>query len=63
MGQSCVCQTGIYILSPYLFSVYMDDISTVLNGYNVGCYVGHTCVNNIIYADDLVVLRPSGRGI
>ena len=47
----------------YLFSVYMDDLSTVLSGYNVGCYVEHTCVIKIIYADDFVVLRPSGRGL
>ena len=48
------------ILSPYLFCVYME-LSTVLNGYNVGCYVVYICVNNM-YADDLVVLCPSSRG-
>ena len=37
----CLSDRDIYIVCPYLFSVYMDDISTVLNGYNVRCYVGH----------------------
>ena len=51
------------ILSPYLFSVYIDGLSTVLNGCNVGCYVGYNCVNNIMYADDLVVFCPSSTGL
>ena len=50
------------ILSPYLFSVYMDGLSTVLNGCNVVCYVGYNCVNNIMYADDLIVFCLSSRG-
>ena len=38
-------------------------ISTVLNGCNAGCYVGHTCLNTIMYADDLVVFCPPSRGL
>ncbi len=51
------------ILSPYLFSVYVDGLSTVLNSCNTGCYVGYNCVNNIMYADDFVVFCPSSRGL
>ena len=51
------------ILSPYLFGVYMDGLSTVLNDCNVGCYVGYNCVNNIMYAVDLIVFCLSSRGL
>ena len=32
-------------LSPKLFSVYMDDISKMLNDGGMGCYVDNVCVN------------------
>ena len=48
------------ILSPYIFvSVYMDELSTAPNG----CNVGYTCVNNVMYADGLVMFCPSSRWI
>ena len=28
------------ILSPYLFCVYMDDLSKKLNNVNAGCFMG-----------------------
>ena len=43
------------ILSPFLFNVYMDDLSSRLNGLNVGCTVGKTCINQIIFTDDLLI--------
>ena len=45
----------------FLFSVYMDELSTALNGCNVGCYVGYACVNNVMYANGLVMFCPSSR--
>ena len=52
-----VCQGGI--ISPYLFCVYMDDLSKKLNNVNAGCFMGTALINNLMYADDLVILAPS----
>ena len=35
------------ILSPYLFCVYMDDLSNKLNGIKVGCTIGATLINHL----------------
>ena len=36
------------ILSPYLFAVYIDQLSKDLNRVPAGCYIGNTLVNHII---------------
>ncbi len=46
------------ILSPFLFNVYIDDLSRKLNECKTGCIVGDQVVNHLMYADDLVVLCP-----
>ena len=51
------------ILSPYLFCVYMDDLSNRLNDIKVGCSIGATLINHLMYADDLVLLSPSAMGL
>ena len=51
------------ILSPYLFNVYLDDLSTELNSIRVGCIMGEMIINHILYADDLVLISPSTRGL
>ena len=56
------CKAG-GILSPYLFNVYMDELSSLLNKHRTGCYIGERIVNHLIYADDLVVIAPSGVGL
>ena len=43
------------ILSPYLFCVYMDDLSKKINNVNAGCIIGATLINHLMYADDLVL--------
>ena len=40
------------ILSPYLFNVYVDDLSEELNKSNVGCNLNGHLINHIMYADD-----------
>ena len=50
-------------LSPKLFSTYVDDLNNILNDSLVGCYVGGLCVNNISYADDLVLVAPDARSM
>ena len=46
------------ILSPKLFSVYMDDLSKMLNDSGMGCYVDNVCINHVFYADDLCLMAP-----
>ena len=47
------------VLSPYLFSVFMDDIFNVIHSIPWGCHIG--CVNCTIflYADDILLVAPS----
>ena len=40
------------IISPYLFYVYMDDLSKKLNNVNAGSFMGTSLINNLMYADD-----------
>ena len=51
------------ILSPYLFNVYVGDLSVALNACRVGCDVGNVIINHLMYADDLVILAPSVAGL
>ena len=51
------------VLSPYLFNVYMDGLSEMLNTCQTGCYSGVSKVNNLMYADDLVLLSPCKIGL
>lgn len=51
------------ILSPHLFNVYMDDLSTILNDCSVGCSYNNEIINHLMYADDLVLFAPSVAGL
>ena len=51
------------ILSPYLFAIYMDDLSVTLNNAKVGCHINNRCANHMLYADDLCVIAQSPRGL
>ena len=51
------------ILSPYLFNVYVDELSEELNKCNVGCNLNGMLINHIMYADDLVLISPSSAGL
>ena len=51
------------ILSPYLFNVYIDDLSSRLNGLSIGCVLGNFFINHLMYADDLVLISPTTRGL
>ena len=41
------------------FSVYMDDLSIVLNSSKVGCALNGVTINHLMYADDTCLLAPS----
>ena len=43
------------VLSPYLFTVYIDDCSAALTKCRTGCCIDAMNINHLKYADDLVV--------
>ena len=47
------------ILSPYLFTVYMRDISQAVINSGLGCHIGSRPCNMLMHADDIVILAPS----
>ena len=51
------------VLSPVLFSVYVDDLFKRLESNGVGCHIGNHFVGCIGYADDLTLLAPSGKAL
>lgn len=47
------------LTSPRLFSLYMNKLIVELSRTNIGCHIDGICVNNISYADDMVLLSPT----
>ncbi len=47
------------VMSPLLFSVYLNPLMQDLNRSKLGCYMGAICCNAFAYADDIVILRPT----
>ena len=47
------------VLSPYLFSVYIDDIIETVAKQQIGCVYRSFVVSIILYADDILLLAPS----
>ena len=41
----------------------MDDLSIALSACCTGCCVSNTIMNNVMYADDLVIFSPSSVGL
>ena len=60
-GSNRLRQGGI--LSPYLFNIYMDDLSYKLKKIYAGCKIANLIINHLFYADDLVLMCPSHRGL
>ena len=49
------------IQSPKLFSIYVDELSKMLNDRGIGCYADNVCANHVFYADDLCFMAPCNR--
>ena len=47
------------VLSPALFSVYMDNLIVKLRTSGVGCHIGGVFCGVVGYADDLLLMAPS----
>ena len=51
------------ILSPLLFSIYIDEVLDILEASSLGCFTNYRCVNSFLYADDLILISPSVTGL
>ena len=51
------------VLSPILFSVYVDDLLVELSKSGIGCHVGNNYVGCLSYADDLTLLAPTVKAL
>ena len=47
------------ILSPILFNIYVDDLSSRLINLKIGCKMNDVYVNHLMYAGDTVLIDPS----
>ncbi len=47
------------ILSPYLFSVFVDELLSKLSESGLGCFINCSCYNSFMYADDLILISIS----
>ena len=57
----------IHILCIYIYIIllnsYVNDLSGQLQKLPVGCCCSDMVVNNLMYAVDIVLLAPSGKGM
>jgi len=42
------------VWNPYLFSVYLDDLSLELNSVKAGCYIGEVLLNHLVFDERFV---------
>ena len=47
------------IISPILFTVYVDELIAMLQASGLGCNIGRSFIGVLGYADDLTLLSPS----
>ena len=47
------------MLSPVLFSIYLDQLIAQLRHLGMGCYMNGLFTGVFIYADDITLLAPS----
>jgi len=41
------------VMSPYVFAVYLDELSIQLGSTRMGCTFGNIVVNHLMFADDI----------
>jgi len=51
------------VLSPFLFSIFIDDLVKYINKANIGCRIGENCTAIFLYADDVILLAPSVQAL
>ena len=47
------------VISPTLFSVYIDGMLNAISSSKLGCHIGNVCTGIIAYADDVILLAPT----
>ena len=56
-----VKQVGV--LSPWLFTVYLDQLIIALKELGIGCHLNGMFVGAFIYADDVTLLAPTSMAL
>ena len=51
------------VMSPLLFSIYIDELLIELKNSGIGCYIGNYYCGAYGYADDIILLCPSITGL
>ena len=51
------------VISPLLFSIYIDNLFSKLKHLRLGCHVGLTYAGAFGYADDIALVSPSIYGL
>ncbi len=51
------------VLSPILFTIYIDDLLISLQNLAVGCFWRSRFTGAVCYADDLALLAPSASAL
>ena len=51
------------ILSPALFNIYMDGLSTSLNSSNIGGHIGGNLLTHLYYTDGMCLISLSSAGM
>ena len=46
------------VLSPFLFSIFIDDLVKYINKANIGCRIGANCTAIFLYVHDVILLAP-----
>ena len=62
MSDSFEVRSGVRqggVLSPHLFSIYVNDLIVLLRKLRVGCHLNNLYLASIMYADDICLLAPT----
>ena len=51
------------VLLPYLFAVYVDDVFERVSDSGLACTIKRYCMTIFMYADDIILLAPSGSAL